>query len=249
MTQSFKWSSVRDLFFSPGNLAGLAACILGAVLTDQGVPLLAWLGVEVIYLGVSLGMPVRGPPGSQPHPSGWESLSPSQREQYRVLRSLRGRVDANLGSLPGGKALGAVSQPRLDALLEDFVRLLNTLNQYREFLGSAEPETTAQERAQLRAELAAGEGEAALRDVKQRRLDILEQRLARIEQVRQSREVVAHELAAIEDLVRLAYEQSVAVRDPEHASETLIALSEQAKAAEETVQELERFQRLSERGE
>jgi hypothetical protein len=158
-------------------------------------------------------------------------------------------VEENFQALPGGRALGAVSQPRLDALLGEFVRLLHTLNQYREFLGSADPDATMAEREQLNGELSQ-EDSAALREVKQRRLDILEQRLVRIGQVRASREVVAHELAAIEDLVRLAYEQSVAVRDPARASEALAALSEQARAAEETVRELERFRSLglAERG-
>jgi hypothetical protein len=234
----------RSTLFAPANIAGLLAAGLGAGLTLQPAPLFAWGGVEVLYLLFSFWKRKgAGPNKDLPAPEGWGQLAASQREQYRALRALRQRVEENLAALPGGKALGDVSQARLDALLNDFLRHLQTLNQYREFLGTAEPETTERER-RLLADGLTGEESPDLREVKQRRLDILEQRLARIAQVRASREVVAHELAAIEDLVRLAYEQSVAIRDPARASDALAALSEQAKAAEETLRELERFRDL-----
>jgi hypothetical protein len=234
----------RATLLAPANLAGLAASVIGAILTAHPAPLWAWAAVETVYLLFAAwkGALARG--GKKlPAPERWGQLAPSQREQYRALRTLRQRAEENLAELPGGKALGAVSQARMDALLDDFVRLLHTLNQYREFLGAAQPEATARERELLAGTLGQEES-PSLREVKQRRLDILEQRLTRIAEVRASREVVAHELAAIEDLVRLSYEQSVALRDPARARDALAALSEQAKAAEETVRELERFRDL-----
>jgi hypothetical protein len=128
------------IFFAPANLVGFFSALIGSVAVPHPAPLLVWVSVESLYLGFSLWReghpPRRSPP---PVPEGWDTLAPSQREQYRVLRALRTRLEENLQSLPGGKAFEAISQPRLDALLDEFVRLLHTLNQHREFLSGAEP--------------------------------------------------------------------------------------------------------------
>ena len=77
--------------------------------------------------------------------------------------------------------------------------------------------------------------------MKEKRLDILQKRLARFEQARESREVVSHQLASIEDLMRLTHEQSIAIRDPEGVTRQLDALSAEASATDETVRQMERF--------
>ena len=233
----------RKVLLAPGNLAGLLAAGLGAIAVPHPAPLIAWLGVETIYVSFAWWRSARPRARASSMPEGWEALAPSQREQYRALRALRAQLEENLHLLPGGKALEEISQPRLDALLDEFVRLLNTLNQHREFLASAEPDATREEKLRLESELRE-ETRDDLREVKRRRLELLEQRLTRIEQVRTSREVVSQELAAIEDWVRLSYEQSVAVRDPGRAGDAVAVLAEQARAAEETVRELERFRDL-----
>jgi len=85
-----------------------------------------------------------------------------------------------------------------------------------------------------------------IKDVKEKRLEILRRRLARFEQAGESREVVSHQLASIEDLMRLTHEQSIAIRDPESVSRQLDVLSAGASATDETVREMERFMEFSE---
>ena len=53
--------------------------------------------------------------------------------------------------------------------------------------------------------------------------------------------MVSHQLASIEDLLRLTHEQSIAIRDPEHVTRQLDALSVEVQATEETVREMEHF--------
>jgi hypothetical protein len=50
---------------------------------------------------------------------------------------------------------------------------------------------------------------------KERRAEILRKRVLRFTQAAESREVVSHQLASIEDMLRLTHEQSIAIRDPE----------------------------------
>jgi hypothetical protein len=63
----------------------------------------------------------------------------------------------------------------------------------------------------------------------------------RFEQAGESREVVSHQLAGIEDLMRLTHEQSIAIRDPESVNRQLDVLSAETEATDETVRQMERF--------
>ena len=132
------------------------------------------------------------------------------------------------------------SEARLDSLLGSFVRLLGSLNSYRAHLGTAPRKTVQAELAELQQDLAS-EGNPRLRDVKAKRVEILQKRLSRFQQAEESREVVSHQLAAIEDLLRLTHEQSISIRDPESAAQQLDALAAGVETSEETVREMERI--------
>ncbi|MCI0569894.1 MAG: hypothetical protein L0Y66_04015, partial [Myxococcaceae bacterium] len=147
--------------------------------------------------------------------------------------------------LPGGRVMVASSEGRLDALLTSFVRLLGSLNSYRTFLGGASRRGVEQELVELKREVE-GERNPRLRDVKARRVDILQKRLERFLLAEESREVVAHQLAAIEDLLRLTLDQSISIRDPEAANRQLDAIAASVEASEETVREMERIMDFTE---
>ena len=85
-----------------------------------------------------------------------------------------------------------------------------------------------------------------LKEVKSRRVEILKKRLARFVQAEESREVVSHQLASIEDLLRLTHEQSIAIRDPQVVTRQLDALSAEVAATEETVRDMESFMVVTE---
>ncbi|MBX7114537.1 MAG: hypothetical protein K1X64_09455 [Myxococcaceae bacterium] len=167
-------------------------------------------------------------------------LAPSQRQHYQSLAELKGRILKNYERLPGGKVMMASSEHRLDALLTSFVRLLTTLNSYRKYLNSADHKTVEAEVQAVEKELSAETSER-LRDVKSKRLDILRKRHERFAQAAESREVVSHQLATIEDMMRLAHEQSIAIRSPEGVERQLELLTAGVEATEETVREMEKF--------
>ena len=77
--------------------------------------------------------------------------------------------------------------------------------------------------------------------MKAKRAAILKVRLTRFDKAEESRELVSHQLAAVEDLLKLTLEQSIAVRDPETVGRQLEALGAEVEATEETVRDMERF--------
>jgi len=206
------------------------------------------MGAEAVYLAaIGLVPSLRRAVGSRAgRPEDEETdhllteLAESQREHYFVLRDLRDSILENYRKLPGGGVLAASSEAQLAALLTAFLRLLSTLNDHRRYLGIADREAIRRELSLLEAELGAQDN-ARLREVQEKRADILRRRLERFAQAEESRAVVSHQLASIEDLVKLTHEQSISIRDPAAVGGMLDALAAEVSATERTVRELEQF--------
>ena len=269
MAGARKRSYLAAAFMAPANLFALASAGISSALLTNPLPGLVALGAEVLYLGgMALSPKFRRQIRAQAQAADeegeaevlLEELAPSQREHYFGLRELRDRILANYRKLPGGGVLAASSESRLDALLTNFLRLLTTLNAYRKYLGAADRAALEREMKELEeearwisrlgepkpgAERKNGENER-LREVKQRRADILRQRLDRFQQADDSRELVSHQLAHIEDLMRLTHEQSIAIRDPDSITRQLDTLAGEVETTAETVRELERFIEIDE---
>ncbi len=240
-------STLRAALLAPANLVGLATAGGAALLTGHLLPALVALGAEAFYLAaVGLVPPLRRALGPGVRSEGDETerlladLAESQREHYFVLRDTRDAILENYRKLPGGGVLAAASEAQLAALLTAFLRLLSTLNDHRRFLGIADREAIRRELRLLESELGA-QGNPRLREVQEKRADILRRRLERFTQAEESRAVVSHQLASIEDLVKLTHEQSISIRDPAAVTGMLDALAAEVSATEETVRELERF--------
>jgi len=248
-----KSGTIKAAFLVPANLLALATASLASVFTGDPIPALVALGVEGLYLGALSSIPgfrranqarARADEEAQGQRAELDALvaelAPSQQDHYRSLVALREKILANYRRLPGGGIVAASSASRLDSLLTSFLRLLSTLNQYRTYLNHADRTQVEVELASLEQELAA-EPEGRLREVKAKRVDILRRRQQRFAQANESREVVSHQLAGIEDMLRLTHEQSIAIRDPELVNRQLDVLSAEVEATDETVRELERF--------
>ncbi|MBI3180996.1 MAG: hypothetical protein HYZ28_02500 [Myxococcales bacterium] len=250
-------SYIKAAFLMPANLFALAAAGVASVLTGEPTPMLVALGGEALYLGLlssarSFRRVVRSNfeaqqlevEGAREVETLLGELAPSQREHYRALSALKDEILSNYRKLPGGRVMAAASEQRVNALLTSFLRLLATLNSYRKFLSGSDKRALETELEKLKAE-AGAEQSVRLREVKEKRVEILQRRLQRFQQAEESREVVSHQLASIEDLLRLTHEQSIAIRDPESLGRQIDALSSEVQSTEETVREMERFMELS----
>lgn len=251
-------SLLKAALLMPANLfAVVAGGIASAVLGDW-TPLIAATGASALYLGLLSAVPsfrravrdnleAQGAGGAraQELDALLAELSPSQKEHYLTLKELRDRILESYARMPGGGVLAASSEHRFDALLTSFLRLVGTLNSYRKFLNATDRRAIEEELKQLEDELP-GEKSERLKEVKLRRVEILKKRVQRFVQAEESREVVSHQLASIEDVLRLTHEQSIAIRDPEVVSRQLEALTAEVAATEETVREMEQFMQVTE---
>lgn len=242
---------LKAAFLMPANLVALGASALAAVFTGEPSVLLVALGAESLYLGAlssastfrravrAQDLVVDADPEKEAGAL-FEDLSASQREHYFALKGVRDRILENYRKLPGGRVLAASSEQQVDQLLVSFIRLVATLNHYRKFLGTTDRRQVEQELNELEADVTA-EGNARLKDVKQRRVEIIRKRVERFQKAEESRELVSHQLAGIEDLLKLTHEQSIAIRDPESVGRQLERLTLEAQSTEATVREMEQF--------
>jgi small-conductance mechanosensitive channel len=243
----------------PANLFALLGGALASAITGDWLPLAAAGGASVAYLAMLSTLPsfrrrVRANFEAQSSslvasPDELEALlgelAPSQREHYRSLKALRDGIFERYQALPGGRVLAPSSARHLDGLLTSFLRLVSTLNGYRQFLGATDRKGLEAELAALEQELAQ-EGSGRLFEVKARRAELLRKRVQRYGQADESREIISHQLASIEDALLLTHERSIAWRDPELVSHQLDQLTTEVAATEETVREMESFMRVTE---
>ncbi len=252
-------SYVKAALLEKLNLAALGGAGVASLALMNPLPVLIALGVELVYLGTVPSLPrfkraVRSRHERERHrveqqatEAMLEGLSPNQRESYFALRSLRDRILESYLRVPGGSVLADTSAARIDALLASFVRLLSTLNSYRRYLTNTDRKAIEQELAQLKTELAGDVGDSEkVREVKRRRVEILGKRLERFDRAAESRELISHQLASIDDFMRLLHEQSITLRDPDVLGQQLDHLASEIQTTDETVREMEKFTAITE---
>jgi len=245
----FSWLSIP----AAGTVAGLSSLTATLLLGGWSAPIAAGFGAMAgSALCIGLGAlfsrerkPAAAPVLTREEADLLKELSASQQRHYESLRALKDRTLQSYARLPGGKQLQLSSQRHLHALLVAFLRLVVALNLYRHCFRPEEKKTIEEELKEVLKSIAE-EGGSRLAEIKKRRADILEKRLARFTYAEESREWMSHQLASIEDLLRLTNEQSVSMRDPESVNRQLELLTQQAVSTEETVREMERFMEFSE---
>jgi len=245
----FSWLSIP----AAGVCAGLSSIWVGLPLGGVWVSVAAGLGAMAggaFFIGMGVLLTRRHTWGGTSVLAHEEAglvaeLSVSQRRHYESLRALRDKTLEHYIRLPGGRQLQQNSQKHLNALLAAFLRLLTGLNLYRHCFKLEERRSIEEELKEVQEGLSKGEG-SHLVDIKKRRAEILEKRLERFKHAEESREWMSHQLASLEDLLRLTNEQAIGMRDPESVNRQLELLTQQAIATEETVREMERFMEFSE---
>ena len=244
---------VRAALFHGLNLGALGAAGVASLVVVNPLPILLAVGAELVYLGTVPALPVfkrgverklaaqRSAEATKLADAMLAELSPSQREHFYVLRDLKDRILQNYKRLGSSRILMLSSEQRIDQLLASFLRLLSTLNAYRQYLNQSNRADVERELNQLVSDLEREPGPEKVREVQQKRAEILRKRLKRFDQAAEHRELMSHQLASIEDMLRLLHEQSIGMRDPEVVSQQLETISAEVESTESTVRELQEF--------
>jgi len=205
-------------------------------------------GAELLYLGV---MPrneqfqryVRAEKRAQRH------QAPSQREifsqlrnqsqrRYAKLRKLKDEIRTNYQKLSyASQGILSSHVDKIDGLLDSYLDLLHQRERYRDFKDSATEAQILDSIESLKKDMA--DDSDRVRAVKQRRLKVLERRLARFRKAHENLEIIGAQLSTIEDVVRYIHEQSWTLQNPEEVTAQLDTLMQEVEETQSSIREIE----------
>lgn len=247
----------KEALFNTWNLVFLITVVavsagIGLVGATPGwlteLVLLLGAGTELLYLGV---MPrnerFRRHVRSQKIAERREG--PSQREifsqlrnrsqrRYAKLRKLKDQIERNYQKLSYASQ-GILSNhiEKIDGLLESYLELLHQRERYRDFIDGATQTRIIESIESLKKDMA--DDSERVRAVKERRLHVLEQRLARFRKAHENLEIIGAQLGTIEDVVKYIHEQSWTLQNPEEVTAQLDMLLKEVEETQSSIREIE----------
>ena len=247
----------KEAFLTPWNLAFLlvtAALAAGAGLSGLGPAWLAELlllfgaGAELLYLGVVPRHPRfrrlvrsqkqaehREPPAQSEL---YRRLHRRSQRRYYKLRELKEDIRANYRQLSyASQGLLDNHVQKIDGLLRSYLELLHQRERYRDLAEQTSEDSIRASIHELKEDMA--DDAERVRAVKQRRLDVLEKRLARFRKARENLEIIGAQLGTIEDVVKYIHEQSWTLQNPDEVTMQLDALVDEVEETQRAIHEIE----------
>jgi hypothetical protein len=178
------------------------------------------------------------------------SKPPSDREVLRTLhrddqkryvrfRNIEKAIKDNFSKLPyASQGMLDAHLQKIDGLLDSYLNLLQLKDRHLRFTQRTAEEEIARDIGALRAEME--QDPPRVREVKARRLLILQKRLDKFKKANEHLALIEAQLATIEDVTRYVYEQSLTMQNPEEVSfqlDTLVSEVEETQASVEALEE------------
>ena len=243
----------KEAFLNPLNLGFLIATMLTAFFVSGSavsvnVVLIMGSAIELMYLGVvprnqRFRRSIRSRRAAEhaKPPSGKEIfrlLSKSSQRRYVRLRKLEKEISNNYQKLSyATQGLLESHLRKIDRLLTSYLSMLYQKQQYELSTNSSREREVIQSIAHLRTEME--DDSEKVRSIKERRLQILEQRLQRFKKGAEHLEILEAQIETIEDVVKYIHEQSLTLRNPEEITFQLDTLLEEVGETEAAILEIE----------
>lgn len=232
------------------NWIGLAGAAAFALVSGTGLPLVLAAGLEMMYVALvpqssrfrRLVRSWKYAEDKRAHQKRldemFRNLPPEMRSRSAYLQQVAQAIRGNYSQLSYGSQVFATQMDnKLAGLLEGYIRLLNAAYTHREYLKTLNPEQVRGETEYLEKSLE--KEPPKVREINQRRIEILKKRLGKFEKIRENSQVIDAQCAAIEDVLQLIRDQSVTMRDPQEVSAQLDHLVEDVEQTEHSVREME----------
>jgi hypothetical protein len=245
----------REAFLHPVNLGFLLTVSFLALLFSgtAWMPTILFsvgLGLELLYLGTVPHKPwfrrhIASRINEELRRSGrmekdqFDQLEVGNQKRFLAFRAIHEKVLANFGRLPeSSRPLTRQLADRLDQMKREYLVHLVLEERYREYLEHASPESITIEIRNLSKEIA-GVTSERLREVKQRRLHILEKRLGRHHVAAEKSEICRSQQETMEDAIRYVHEKSITMSHPGELDGHLDRLIAELEETSAIIQDIE----------
>ncbi len=248
----------KEVFLHPWNLAFLIA----AMATAFGVSLLPWQGSETLFESLliftfALELLILGYVPRQKRfrrivdakYAAERAKPPTQREMYRQLsrvsqrryvrlRDLQKTIENNYRKFSyASQGLLESHAGKIDGLLNSCLSLMYQQERHVMFGQQVQEQELLTDMAALRT--AMEQDSERIRNIKARRMKVLEQRLDRFKKSQEQLEIIDAQVATIEDVVKYIHEQSMTLRNPEEITYQLDLLLTEVEDTEASVSQIE----------
>lgn len=223
-------------------LTGLAPAWLFELILVLGA------GLEFLYMGV---MPrnsrfqrhVRSQKQAErnkPLPQGelYRQLHRRSQRRYYKLRELKNEIRANYQQLSyASQGILNSHIKKIDGLLRSYLELLHQRERYRDLAENSTESSIQQSIEELKEDMA--DDSDRVKAVKQRRLNVLQKRLARFRKASENLEIIGAQLGTVEDVVKYIHEQSWTLQNPKEVTMQLDSLLEEVEETQRSIHEIE----------
>ena len=244
-------SILRELIFNQYQaiLAGGAA--VASVLTLNPLPLLVWLGSELVLLPVLDSGPLRRlvarrklalarADAEAERSRVRASLTPEHAERYEAMDNLCKLIEANYQSLTGiSQAYLYEQRQKLDVILQSGLSRLMALQRYERMPATRDPREIEEEIAHLQRELEQEDLPERAAAALTKNLELKQTLLASVSRVDDTVRTLLTELDSMESLLELLHQNSISLRDPQAISSELDTIVRQSEESERIVREME----------
>ena len=168
----------------------------------------------------------------------YSALTRRQQRRYARLKSICEDIESNYAGLSSAsQTFVQRTMRKLDNILDSYLDLLHQRNRHREAIDGSTEHSIQKAIEALRDKM--DDFPERVRNVKERRLHVLKQRLARHQKARENLDVIEAQLQTIEDVAKYIHEQSWTLQNPSEITNQLDALFTEVEEAQEHVRQIE----------
>jgi hypothetical protein len=237
-------------------ILALGAGALSAVAVSP-LPLLVWLGAELVLLPLIDTPPVRRlvhrrrMERARQERLAWRrqaiaTLSHDRRSRFQQMEALCSQIEANYLSLNGISRIYLTEQrQKLDHILNSCLHRMLALGAYEKTLASRHPEHLEHEIARFERELTDPELPDRARAAIAKNIELKQTLLKSLRDADGTRRALETELDSSYAVLEVLLQNSLSMRDPDAISAELDAIVQQAQDSERAVREMESLMRGS----
>ena len=243
-------SILRELIVNQYQAIVAAGAVVASALTLNPLPLLLWLGSEMVLLPILDSGPLRRLVARRRREAARQqsaerrqaliaSFDAASVKRYTALLQLCRMIEANYQGLSGiSQAYLSEQRGKLDNILEGIVNRMLALQRYQK-LPVHEPDDIKREIAQLEKELAGDGLNDRARVALQKNLELKRRLLTSYSEVAGNMKALSTELDSMASLLEVLHQNSISLRDPQAIAEELDTIVRQSEDSERIVREME----------
>lgn len=249
-------SIFKDLLLNQYQAILLGGVAVASLISLNPIPLLVWLGGELVMLPVLDSGPFRRlvirrklararaeTESRRARVIG--SFTPMYARRYSEMVQLCRLIESNYQGLHGTSQVYIFEQrEKLDMILEGCMHRMLALQRYERMLASRDDSRVAQEVQRLLQELEQPDLNERARAALQKNLELKRKLISSDQEARGTVKALSTELDSMVSLLEVLHQNSISMRDPAAISSELDSIVRQSEDSERVVQEMEALFRV-----